>query len=261
MADMRLATPSGRTLQFRRRLVFGRGPDVDVTVRVGRGLSRRAGLIAPLPGGVWIANLSLTHALYAETGGERIRLPRLDRPGEPGGGWFLRDGTALVGSRSMLEDGLALRLEVAAGDEPEPPPALDGEATLLPLVLDRNTKLFLVALLWCRPWMTDPSRTTALPRTPEIARAALETTGARHELDRFDGDPRFRERLADRVGEHLRALRRKLVDRGLVRHGMRLSDEVVVGVLLDNAAIVPADLALLTDPRWLSHQENLWWDG
>ncbi|GAA3209077.1 hypothetical protein [Actinocorallia longicatena] len=262
MAGMRLATPSGGTLDLDAggRLVFGRGPDVDVIVRVGRGLSRRAGLIAALPGGVWIANISLTHALYAETAGEQIRLPRLETPGEPRGGWFLRDGEARVGSRSMLEDGLALRLEVSAGGEPVPEPPPDGESTLLPLTLDRNTKLFLVALLWCRPWMLDPSRTTALPRTPEIARAALEITGASYELDRFSTDPVFRERLADRVGEHLRALRRKLVDRLLVRRGMRLSDEVVVGVLLDNAAIVPSDLLLLSDPAWLSRQENLWWD-
>ncbi len=33
------------------RLVFGRGPDVDLVVVAGRGLSRRAGVIAGLAGG------------------------------------------------------------------------------------------------------------------------------------------------------------------------------------------------------------------
>ena len=50
------------------------------------------------------------------------------------------------------------------------------------------TKIFLVALMWCRPWLLDPAATTPLPRTPEIARAALEVTGAYHELERFDTD-------------------------------------------------------------------------
>ena len=82
------------------RLVFGRGPDVDLVVPAGRGLSRRAGLISAVAGGAWIANISQTHALYTEGDGYRIRLPRMDEHGEPSGGWFLRAGTALVGSRA-----------------------------------------------------------------------------------------------------------------------------------------------------------------
>jgi hypothetical protein len=69
----------------------------------------------------------------------------------------------------------------------------DGDPTLLPLYLDPMTKLFLVALMWCRPWLLDPAAATPLPRTPEIARAALEVTGAYHELERFDRDPAFRD--------------------------------------------------------------------
>jgi hypothetical protein len=98
-------------------------------------------------------------------------------------------------------------------------PRADGDATLLPLYLDPNTKLYLVALMWCRPWLIDQSRGTALPRTPEIARAALQVTDAHHELEQFDGDPVVRDRLSARVGEHLKVLRRKITERGLVRPG------------------------------------------
>ncbi|MEO5877964.1 MAG: hypothetical protein ABIS86_01470, partial [Streptosporangiaceae bacterium] len=251
----RLTTPAGRVMMIHNRLIFGRGPDVDLTVEAGRGLSRRAGLITALAdGGVLVANISLTHALYVQFGGDRIRLPRLEARGEPRGGWYVREGEALIGSGPMIDEGTALRLSV---DPPELGPyetrtGPEEERTLLPLYLDPGTKLYLVALLWCRPWLLDPSRTTALPRTPEIARAALEVTGARSELERFETDPAFRDRLATRVGEHLRALRRKILERGLVKAGGRLSDEVVVAILVENGIIAPGDLARLSDPVWLS---------
>ena len=264
------------------RLIFGRGPDADLIIAAGRGLSRRAGMISAVAGGAWVANLSHTHALYAEGDGYRVRLPRVDESGEaavaePSKGWFLRNGTALVGSRAMLDEGQPLRLVVAA-----PVPASStgsnstganstgavssgtsrpggGDATLLPFYLDPNTKLFLVALLWCRPWLVDPAQATPLPRTPEIARAALAVTDAHHELDCFDNDPAFRDRLSARVGEHLKVLRRKLADRGMVRPGIRLSDEVAVGALIENGIVTRSDLDLLTDPAWCSRQEDLWW--
>ena len=58
------------------QVVFGRGPDADLIVPAGRGLSRRAGLISAVAGGAWVANISRTHALYAEGDGYRVRLPR-----------------------------------------------------------------------------------------------------------------------------------------------------------------------------------------
>ena len=133
------------------------------------------------------------------------------------------------------------------------------DETVLPLYLDPNTKLFLVALIWCRPWLIDPARNTPIPRTPEIARAALEVTDAHHEIECFDTDTAFRDRLSARVGEHLKVLRRKIVGRGLVRAEVRLSDEVAVGVLIENGVITPADLERLSDPAWCSRQEDLWW--
>jgi len=265
-ATAHVTTPSGAVVAIlpTTRLVFGRGPDADLVIPAGRGLSRRAGVISAVGGGAWIANISHTHALYAEGDGYRIRLPRMDATGEPAQGWFLRQGTVLVGSRAMLDEGQPLRLVVAGaghgsvgqGNGQGP---TEGEATLLPLYLDPNTKLFLVALLWCRPWLIDPARSSALPRTPEIARAALQVTDAHHELECFDNDPALRDRMSARVGEHLKVLRRKIAERGLVRPGVRLSDEVVVGALIENGVITAEDLDRLGDPGWCSRQEDLWW--
>ncbi|MCO5995572.1 FHA domain-containing protein [Actinoallomurus rhizosphaericola] len=265
-AVTRVTAPSGsvRELAEHERLVFGRGPDADLVISADRGLSRRAGMISALCGGAWVANLSRTHALYAESEGYQIRLPPMEAGGEPSAGWFIRTGATLVGSRAMLDEGQAVRVTVLAAvtDALRTPPAgrADDDSTLLPLYLDPHTKLFLVALLLCRPWLLDPTRTTPLPRTPEIARAALEVTDAFYEIEQFDHDPVFRDRLAARVGEHLKVLRRKINSRGLARAGTRLSDEVVVGVLIEHAIVTPADLERLADPSWCSRQEDLWWD-
>jgi hypothetical protein len=382
------------------RLVFGRGPGVDLIVAAGRGLSRRAGLVTVLAAGVWIANISRTHALYVEGEGYQVRLPRMEHDGEPANGWFVHAGTALVGSRAMLDEGQSLMVTVigqyeaptagdragyaedtelaatgltggrmaatglidegewtdevfAAGpagqadveggsrggavltgaeqgaraaakgsgpgharpshtdpghagpgpgrpghagpghagsghagsghpgpghggsshagpdlstaqhgaDEPDGPGpgARDGDGTLLPFYLDPMTKLFLVALIWCRPWLDDPSATKPLPRTPEIARGALEVTGAYHELERFDADPEYRDLLSARVAEHIKVLRRKIADRSLAAADVRISDEVAVRILIEHGIITSADLSRLDDPAWRSRQEDLWW--
>jgi hypothetical protein len=173
----------------------------------------------------------------------------------------------MVGSRSMLDDGLQIAVTVPGRHRRPPGPAdaggqpqADGEGTVLPLYLDPKTKLFLVALMWCRPWLLDPSAASPLPRTPEIARAALEVTGAHHELERFDSEPEFRDRLSARVAEHVKVLRRKINERGLAGPDVRLSDEVAVRILIEHGIVGPGDLRLLSDPAWCSRQEDLWWD-
>jgi hypothetical protein len=347
------------------RLVFGRGPGVDLIIAAGRGLSRRAGLVTALAAGAWIANISRTHALYVEGDGYQVRLPRMEHDGEPANGWFMHAGTALVGSRAMLDDGQSLVVTVTGQYEEAAPvhwadgaalagaelagaelagaelagaevagaglagaglaapgladdgewtdevyaadaagqtemedagragtglsgpgqtgagradagltyaepagageaggpglAARDGDGTLLPFYLDPMTKLFLVALIWCRPWLVDPSATRPLPRTPEIARGALEVTGAYHELERFDGDPEYRDLLSARVAEHIKVLRRKIADRGLAAADVRLSDGVAVRILIEHGIITSADLSRLDDPAWRSRQEDLWW--
>jgi hypothetical protein len=361
-----VSTASGQKIPVAEgnRLVFGRGPGVDLIIAAGRGLSRRAGLVTAMAAGAWIANISRTHALYVEGDGYQVRLPRMEHDGEPANGWFVHTGTALVGSRAMLDDGQSLVVTVtgrydepaaarqaglagltgtgladegertdevyaastirqtelagagsapggrgeagmstagtrragmsaagpgqaaregaglayaglahagtagprAAGDageagEADGPgfAARDGEGTLLPFYLDPMTKLFLVALIWCRPWLVDPSATRPLPRTPEIARGALEVTGAYHELERFDADPEYRDLLSARVAEHIKVLRRKIADRGLAAADVRLSDEVAVRILIEHGIITSADLSRLDDPAWRSRQEDLWW--
>jgi hypothetical protein len=263
-----VSTASGQVIRLVEgsQLVFGRGPEVDLAISAGRGLSRRAGIITTTPEGAWIANISRTHALYVAGDGYRIRLPRVENEGEPPGGWLAHAGTAMVGSRAMLDDGLQLAVTVpgrnrraaAAGARAVEAPT-DGDGTLLPLYLDPMTKLFLVALMWCRPWLIDPSATSPLPRTPEIARAALEATGAHHELERFDTDTEFRDRLSARVAEHLKVLRRKITERGLAGPDVRLSDEVAVRVLIEHGVVSAGDLRLIADPAWCSRQEDLWW--
>ena len=373
----RVSTASGQKMLVAEgtRLVFGRGPGVDLIVAAGRGLSRRAGLVTAMAAGVWIANISRTHALYVEGEGYQVRLPRMEHDGEPANGWFVHAGTALVGSRAMLDEGQSLMVTVtgqyeapAAGEqagyaedtelaatglkggrlaatglidegewtdevfaagpagqpntdsgdrggavltgagqaaraaakgsgpghdgpghdgpghagqgrggsshagpnpsaaedgagEPDGPGlgARDGDGTLLPFYLDPMTKLFLVALIWCRPWLDDPSATRPLPRTPEIARGALEVTGAYHELERFDADPEYRDLLSARVAEHIKVLRRKIADRGLAAADVRISDEVAVRILIEHGIITSADLSRLDDPAWRSRQEDLWW--
>jgi hypothetical protein len=264
-----VTTASGqvRRLTDGSQLIFGRGPEVDLAISAGRGLSRRAGVIAATPEGAWIANVSRTHALYVAGDGYRIRLPRVEGEGEPAGGWLVHAGTATVGSRAMLDDGLQLTVTVP-GRHRRPAEAApdaagaaspDGENTLLPLYLDPTTKLFLVALMWCRPWLLDPGNAAPLPRVPEIARSALEVTGAHHELERFDADQEFRDRLSARVADHVRVLRRKITERGLSGPDVRLSDEVAVRVLIEHGVVAPGDLLLLSDPAWCSRQEDLWW--
>jgi hypothetical protein len=262
-----VSTASGQVVRLTEgsHLVFGRGPEVDLAITAGRGLSRRAGLIRTTPEGAWIANISRTHALYVAGDGYRIRLPRMEADGDPAGGWLIHEGTAMVGSRTMMDDGLQLAITVpgrhrrpAAALVPGQEPA-DSDSTLLPFYLDPMTKLFLVALMWCRPWLLDPSAASPLPRTPEIARAALEATGAHHELDRFDTDSEFRDRLSARVAEHIKVLRRKITERGLAGADVRLSDEVAVRVLIEHGVISAGDLRLLADPAWCSRQEDLWW--
>jgi hypothetical protein len=238
-----ISTASGQKVPVAEgtRLVFGRGPGVDLIVAAGRGLSRRAGLVTAMAAGAWIANISRTHALYVEGDGYQVRLPRMEHDGEPANGWFVHSGTALVGSRAMLDESQPLIVTVTGQYDAAPYPAGQltgaelagaelaaaglagtelaaagngagptgnrvtgtgvsdegewtdevcaaraaghteaghaeagpseggtayGDGTLLPFYLDPMTKLFLVALIWCRPWLDDPSATRPLPRTP-----------------------------------------------------------------------------------------------
>ena len=45
----------------------------------------------------------------------------------------------------------------------------------------------------------------------------------------------------------------------MVRPGVRLSDEVAVGALIENGIVTESDLTQIDDPAWCSRQEDLWW--
>jgi hypothetical protein len=267
-AGVQVLSPDGAqvTLQTGRRLTFGRGNKADLFVPSGRDLSRRAGEIVALSAGGWVGNLSHTHALYVAGEDYHARLPPSGEHGPPGG-WLVSRGTAVVGSMAMIRKGLALRVTVAG----DPGGGLAGsltcnrgcdgseESTLRPLLLRPDTKLYLVALMLCRPWLLDPSHTASLPTAPQIARAALEFTSASHQLERLDYDLAFRSNLVAQVNDHLKYLRERVRAGGLAPGETRLTPTVIAQVLLANDVITCADLATIEKPEWRSQQEDLWW--
>ena len=87
-----VSTASGQVIRLTEgsHLVFGRGPEVDLAITAGRGLSRRAGIIRTTPEGAWIANISRTHALYVAGDGYRIGCPGRKTGNQPGGGWYTK---------------------------------------------------------------------------------------------------------------------------------------------------------------------------
>ena len=256
-ATAHVTTPSGRVVGIPdgTRLVFGRGADADLVIPAGRGLSRRAGAISAAAGGAWVANLSKTHALYAEGDGYRIRLPRLDETGEPSAGWFVQQGTALVGSRAMLDEGQPLRLVVVSRAMPGEPDAdaarlrADGDATLLPLYLDPNTKLFLVALdvvpagcsirpaaRRCRARRRSPAPRWRPPTL--ITRSSASTVIRPSATGCRPGSASISRCSAARSSSVAWSVRHPAVRRGRGRAADR------------DGTIAAADLARLSDPAW-----------
>src|SRR5262249_35564830 len=73
----RVSTPSGRVVGVPEgsRLVFGRGPDADLTIAAGGGPSRRGGVVSAGAGGGGVAHIRQTPALDTRGGGEPRRPP------------------------------------------------------------------------------------------------------------------------------------------------------------------------------------------
>jgi hypothetical protein len=259
-----VAGPAGDRIQLRsgERIVFGRSPDVEMPLDNDPWLSRRAGEIAVVGTGVRISNLSTRHALHVSVGEETMRLPVVT--GSTGDfGFFLASGTAVVGTGSMIDQRRAIKLSLPdswalpRADEPgwSTAPTLTTE---LPIKLDATTKEFMVAFLLCRPWLLDSTRMAPLPQAPELARRALELTGAHHLLRDFEVSG-IRSRLAQQVHDHLKELRVKIYRAGLVRPEDKLSLSAVASTLLHYDVIGPRHLTLEHDSAWLSGQENKWW--
>lgn len=261
--DVLITAPGGVrfALETGESAVFGRGTQADIPLGGDPWLSRLAGRIAAVGGGALISNLSARHSLYILVGSERLRLPVTAESGG-GVGFLLAGGRALVGTAPMLERDRALDVRPSGG-APEPVPAADDpsqETTGLPLRLDPATKEFMVAFLLCRPWLLDSTRMAPLPRAPELARQALELTGAHHLLRGFDASPE-RGRLARQVHDHLKELRSKIYRAGLVGRGQQLSLSAIASALLHYDVIRPGHLELVRDEDWLTAQENKWWGG
>ncbi|GAA2733963.1 hypothetical protein [Actinocorallia aurantiaca] len=239
-------------------VVFGRGTQTDIPLGGDPWLSRTAGRIAAVDGGALISNLSGRHSLYVLIRSERLRLPVTTENG--GLGFLLAEGGALVGTAPMLDHGRALDVRTAGGTPPPAPPpdTPSQETTGLPVRLDPATKEFMVAFLLCRPWLLDPTRMAPLPRAPELARQALELTGAHHLLRGFDGSA-ARGRLAQQVHDHLKELRAKIYRAGLVGRDQQLSLSAIASALLHYDVIGLRHLELARDPAWLTAQENKWW--
>ncbi|ROO90803.1 hypothetical protein EDD29_8542 [Actinocorallia herbida] len=251
--------PTGgeRTLAPGEDLVFGREWTVDLPLDGDPSLSRTAGRITATAGGVFIANLSTKRALYVQVGADRMRLPPAP---EDGVGVMITGGEVGVGTSTMLRRGLAITVRLG---DPASRPAAHRRDQGLPttgtaITLDVMTKEFMVAFLLCRPWLLDPTRTTPLPDTPELGRLALELTGAHHLLRGYRTSP-ARDVISSRVNDHLRELRQKL-HRASLTATDRLPLPALAGALLHFDVITRRHLALPDDPRWLTAQENKWWN-
>jgi hypothetical protein len=253
-----------RPLHLGDSLVFGRGTDVDLRLGGDIWLSRRMGEIRVLEDGVRVTNLSRKHALHVETGEDAIKLP-VTMAVEDAGAYLLPAGLSLIGTAAMLTDGRAVRIVVSDGWGPasSPLPVAATHTRQLStqprLKLDPMTKEFMVALLLCRPWLSDAARLAPLPTAPQIAKEALRVTAAHGELKRFNADAKARELITEQVHRPLRELRNKLRAQGLVNSSIGLGLENVAAALLYYDIITKDHLALLEDPEWLTAQEDKWW--
>ncbi len=260
-----ITPPAGgrRTLALGQSVVFGRGSQTDISLEDDPWLSRQAGKIAVVESGALVSNLSEKHALYVLFGSEQVRLPVAVESGG-GLGFVVAEGEARIGTAAMLERDRAILLSLVRGLRAAPAPGHDAAqpTTGTPVRLDPLTKEFMVAFLLCRPWLLDSTRMSQLPDAPAIGRQALELTGAHHLLRGFDGgvDSPVRKKIAQRVNDHLKEVRKKLRGAGLLPLSPRISLSTIASTLLHYDVIGRHHLALTGDRDWLTAQENKWWD-
>ncbi|MFV2198132.1 hypothetical protein [Nocardiopsis sp. LOL_012] len=194
--------------------------------------------------------------------GQVTTLPPLDEGG--GGVLVVSDGEALVGSPFMHGRGHMVRVSVAAGAGRTGPAGLPEVAedteTGSELEVDPRTKEFVTALMLCRGWLLNPSRTEALPTSEAVARMALAATHTWDQLTLIErGRTDVLVRVTRRVEEHLRHLKSKV--RAVLPPGTRVTRESLAHHLVTLQALTPAHLDLLEDEDWLDAQAELWWDA
>lgn len=262
---VRVTGPDGTELPvpFGSGLLFGRSRHADLVVLGDPGLSRLAGQITVSADGARISNLSRKHGLVAEVHGQVSHLP--PSGAEDHGALLVTSGRALVGSPYMHGGGSMIEVRVGDGAVP-PPPELPDVAeeteTTTRIRLSPHTKEFVTALMLCRDWLLDPSRSRPLPTSVSVAREALAATHTWDQLTGFDaGRADVRARVTRRVEEHLRHLKRKLADSGALEPGTRMTRERLAHHLITLQALTPSHLRLLDDEEWLEAQAELWWDA
>ncbi len=240
------------------QVTFGRDRSADVRFPDEARLSRLAGSIRALSDGVAITNLSATHDLFvrSDTGTGTVRLAT-STPGQPVASLLLTGGTTMI-TWPGAGRGVAVSVEVVPVDAPVPARPVHGRSTGQPLVLNTATKEFAVALLLCRPRLEAVPGAMSTPSVPELTRRLLVTMSSFRLLTAFDGDPATRNRLTGRVHEHLKNLRLKIIRTGLAPAHMALSPETIADVLVTENTIRASHLRLLTDPGWLTAQEQDW---
>ncbi len=257
----RVSTHDGATvveLRYPHRLTFGRDPGGDLVFVDDFELSRRAGELRHDGSGVVVANLSTVHSLFVNSLAGSIRLAPA-RPDASPGAYVMADGVFEITVRNWQVSGCRIIVEVdSTSTINSPPDSLKAPGTVFPLRLNPETKEFVTALMLCRPKLQAGSATPVMPTVPELAQQILKVTNSWHLLRQFDEDPVVRAQLTGRIHEHLRQLRKKLSDRGLVAKGA-LAPPVLADVLINNDIIVPSHLALLDDPTWQTTQADLWW--
>lgn len=230
------------------RLLFGRGPGVDLTLAPNPWVSRVAGEIAVLDEGVRVTNVSIRHPLWLEVGGDRVRLPVI-ASGSGHVGCLIATGRAAIGPGEVPDREESVQVILPRRE------ALTAPAP----VLDPYTKEFMVAFLLCRPWLLDPLRIRPLPSAPRIAEEALAITGSYRQWDRFTGERNARQRLAAQVHEHLRSLRARIRRHALTPDQLDLGMPVIAAVLIHHGFIGQRHLELIHDRAWLTAQEDKWW--
>ena len=230
------------------RVLFGRGPGVDLTLEPNPWVSRVAGEISAFADGIRVTNMSRHHPLWLDANGDRAKLPVL-ASGTGNIGCFLMRGHGAIGPGEVPDHEQSIKVLLPQGaSEPEPSH-----------ILDPFTKEFMVAFMLCRPWLLDPLRIRPLPSAPQIAEEALALTSSYRLLERIEAEPGRRGKLAAQVHDHLRTLRAKIRRYELFPPELELAMPAIAAVLIHHDLIGPRHLALARDADWLTAQEDKWW--
>jgi hypothetical protein len=204
-----------------------------------------------------VTNLSKAHSLFVNSLAGSIRLAPVRDSAAPGA-YLMVDGVFEITVRNWQVSGCRIVVEVDSNSAVEEHTLSQTPETYYPLRLNTDTKEFVTALVLCRPKLQAGSGTPIMPTVPDLTRKILEATDSWHLLRQFDEDPKVRARLTGRIHEHLKQLRKKLSDGGLVPPGA-LAPPVLADALINNDIILPSHLALLDDPTWQTAQAERWW--